>query len=380
MRTFEWNSNFVTDLPSVDEQHHRLVELINALGERLDGDNVSDRDLEDLFRQLVEYASYHFAEEEALMRETGLDERHVEAHIAKHRSFIEELKLLKHNARSDVDNIATEVLDYLIHWLTYHFLGQDQNMARQIRAMNQGQDATAAFEAGERHEDHALEPLLDAVNGLLARLSAQNRKLEELNETLERRVDERTRALAEANQRLRILSLTDALTGLPNRRHAIERLEGFREQPGPRDRPLAALMIDADHFKEINDRYGHEAGDAVLVELARTLDGAVRTDDQVFRLGGDEFLVLCPATDLDGGLLIAEQLRRRVAALRIPAGDGCWRGSVSIGLAVCDPATVSRESLLKAADEALYEAKAAGRGCVRSSIANHAGTALAASE
>jgi len=373
MRTFEWNANFETDLPSVDEQHHRLVDLINALGEHLNHDEVSDRDLEGLFRELVDYAGYHFSEEEALMREAGLDDRHIDRHIAKHRAFIDELMLLKHNARGDVASIATEVLDYLIHWLTYHILGQDQNMARQIHAVRGGQDAATAFEADEQREDHALQPLLDAVNGLLARLSSQNRKLKEINESLEQRVADRTRALAEANEKLRTLSLTDALTNLPNRRYAIKQLEALWQEPGRRDRPVAALMIDADHFKEINDRYGHEAGDAVLVELARTLSGSVRTDDQVFRLGGDEFLVLCPATDLDGGMRVAEQLLERVAALSVKAGRGCWRGSVSIGLAVRDPAGGSHEALLKAADEALYEAKAAGRGCFRSGGREQAG-------
>lgn len=363
MKTFQWNANFQTDLPAVDQQHRHLVDLINALGDRLNRGNQSVEELDNLFRQLLDYANYHFSEEEALMQAVGLDRRHVELHKGRHRDFIEKLLLLKDSASGNLGSVAEDLLEYLIHWLTYHILGQDQNMARQIDSIRSGQDAETAYDREERREDLALEPLLNAVNSLLARLSRQNEELKELNHSLEQRVEERTRELALANRKLELLSLTDELTDLPNRRHAIHQLDAVWQDAAAS--PVTVLMVDADHFKEVNDQYGHDAGDDVLVELARALSNAVRTDDRVYRLGGDEFLVLCPKTGSEGARKVAKQLNQRISALDVNTGRGRWKGSVSIGVATADRADKSYRDLLKAADDALYRSKKAGRGCIR---------------
>ena len=124
-------------------------------------------------------------------------------------------------------------------------------------------------------------------------------------------------------------------------------------------------MIDADYFKQVNDSHGHDAGDAVLNELARTLKYSLRTDDMVCRLGGDEFFVLCPNTDEVGGLHIAKQLHQAVSELRVPTGSDFWQGSVSIGFAAKNAAMKGQDELIKAADEGVYAAKNAGKNCVR---------------
>ena len=125
------------------------------------------------------------------------------------------------------------------------------------------------------------------------------------------------------------------------------------------------MVIDADGFKTINDTFGHDAGDAVLKRLARELQHSVRSDDIVCRMGGDEFLIICPNTPLEGALLIAEQTRDNIARLRVPAGDGVWPGSISVGVAANDNDINSIGSLLKAADDAVYMAKNAGKNCVK---------------
>ncbi len=365
MVAFRWNSNFVTNLPAVDEQHRHLVDLINTLGDHLSRDEVNAQELDKVFRELVDYADYHFSEEEALMRRIGIDSRHIEGHTKAHRRFLHDIELLKTNGGTQVRDIASRMLDYLVHWLTYHILGQDQNMARQIEAVHSGMDAAAAFEAEEREQDAAIEALIEALNGLLAQLSSRNRELLELNRSLEQRVAERTRALSEANERLKVLSLEDSLTGLSNRRHAMMLLETLWTESFQQGTPLAALMIDADNFKAVNDTHGHDAGDTVLIELARVLKHFVRTDDLVFRLGGDEFLVLCPRTDRKGALTVAEQLGKHVADLRVPVGNETWTGSISIGVASQIPSSRAFEEMIKEADDAVYQAKAAGRNCIR---------------
>jgi hemerythrin len=366
MRAFQWNANFVTGLSTVDEQHQHLVELINRLGALLGSNKVHRKDLETLYGQLVDYAGYHFREEEGLMVTMGLDTRHVDAHVQMHRDFLEEVTRLHESLVQDTPQAGKYLLDYLTHWLAFHILGQDQHMARQIEAIRKGVAPEAAYADVEKASHEYIEPLLTAVSHLFAQVSERNRQLDHLNQSLEARVAARTLELSEANRQLEVLSRTDVLTGLPNRRHAMQHLEALWEESDRLGKPLACMMIDADHFKEVNDTHGHEAGDRVLIELARTLQHALRNDDIVCRLGGDEFLVLCPATPYQGAMHIAEQIKDAVAALRVPTGHDAWQGSASIGVAVRSPAMKDPDDLIKLADDSVYLAKRAGKNCVRS--------------
>jgi len=192
-----------------------------------------------------------------------------------------------------------------------------------------------------------------------------NKRLVELNRTLESKVEERTHALSVANQKLEELASTDALTGLPNRRHAMRRITELWNEAKGAGTTLACMMIDADEFKHINDTYGHDAGDVVIRELARNIQHAIRSDDVACRLGGDEFLVICPNTSLDGVQRIAEIMREKISLLRVPAGGGEWAGSVSIGVAASSEQMSGPDGVIKAADKAVYAAKAAGKNCVR---------------
>ncbi|HRE13700.1 MAG TPA: GGDEF domain-containing protein, partial [Usitatibacteraceae bacterium] len=114
----------------------------------------------------------------------------------------------------------------------------------------------------------------------------------------------------------------------------------------------------------VNDIHGHEAGDRVLVEVARALAHGVRSDDLACRLGGDEFLVICPATPAEGAAILAEKLRATVAELSVHLGAGTWRGSLSVGVAVRDPVSAGPDDLLRRADGCLYLAKRTGRNRV----------------
>lgn len=126
------------------------------------------------------------------------------------------------------------------------------------------------------------------------------------------------------------------------------------------------MMIDADHFKEVNDTYGHDAGNVVLKELARSLKHAFRSDDVVCRLGGDEFFLIGTNTNLEGGIYAAETTRNALSELRVPTGGEPWHGSISIGVAVRTPEMTSYEELIKVADNSVYLAKKSGKNCVRS--------------
>ena len=128
--------------------------------------------------------------------------------------------------------------------------------------------------------------------------------------------------------------------------------------------PLSCMMIDADGFMIINDSHGHDAGDKVLRSLSTKLLHTVRSDDIVCRLGGEEFLIICTNTPLDGAVKLAEILRGEVAAFSVQAGTGVWQGSISIGVAARTVGMTGFEDLIKAADLGVYAAKRNGRNCV----------------
>lgn len=365
MGSFRWNHCFETGLDEIDEQHRHLVDVINKFGKLLVENEVQAEDVETVFKELTSYASYHFQEEESLMSRVGIDRRHRKRHLKSHHDFLQEVTQIHAGISPGHFKAAQDLFIYLSHWLAYHILGTDQDMGRQLKAIEAGVSASAAYEEEERRADSATEPLLVALDGLFQQVSERNRQLVELNMSLEAKVAERTRALSEANLKLEELALTDSLTALPNRRSAMRRLTDLWEEAGRSLKPFACMMIDADYFKEINDSYGHDAGDLVLRTLAKTILHAVRSDDVVSRLGGDEFLVICPNTAREGGELVAEHVLRAVNHLSVAAGEGVWHGSVSIGLTVWTPQMTHYEDLMKKADTALYAAKQKGRNCVK---------------
>lgn len=366
MNSFQWDRQFETGLCDVDDQHRYLVDLINRFGELLtESSGILFDDIERVFAELASYADYHFQEEEAMMVGIELDPRYIDYHKELHKEFIDEVAVMHRSLSPEKTEDAERLLRFLIHWLAYHILGIDKAMAAQIANIEAGMTPEQAYaENLKRIADGAVDPLLKALNGVLHIVSERNRELTELNRTLEERVAQRTQELAAANRYLEEIALTDQLTGLPNRRHAMLRFAREWEDASPDGAPLACLLIDADGFKQINDTYGHDAGDEVLRVLARRLRHSLRTDDFIARMGGDEFMAVLPRTPLEGALQVAEAMRRSVDALRVQAGAGEWKGSVSIGAAARSPAMLRQEELIKAADDGVYVAKRQGRNRV----------------
>lgn len=176
-----------------------------------------------------------------------------------------------------------------------------------------------------------------------------------------------------ASEKRRQAAFCDHLTGLANRRAFFEAAELELDRAAHTPRPLALVLFDADLFKNVNDRYGHPAGDRVLVDLAEALRDSFRIVDTVARLGGEEFAVLLPSTGEEEALAGAERLRALVATRLVPSDGGEIAYTVSAGVAVLHPSTEGQpdsaggiDDLIKRADQALYIAKGRGRNCVAS--------------
>ncbi len=188
---------------------------------------------------------------------------------------------------------------------------------------------------------------------------------------LEKDLGRRNRDVQHFSARMQILnnelmrkSITDELTGLYNRRHAMERLGEMWALAQRSDQPLSCIMLDLDHFKQVNDQHGHAVGDAVLEQTAQLLAKTVRANDPVFRVGGEEFLILCPNSPVAGAEQVAERVRQRICEYTYDCEKVSLRMTASLGAAERDAGMIVFDEMLREADEALYQAKREGRNRV----------------
>lgn len=180
---------------------------------------------------------------------------------------------------------------------------------------------------------------------------------------------DKTAVLQKVLDELSRATLEDVLTGVYNRRYFERSMTAELERSRRDQRPCGLVLLDIDHFKTFNDEYGHDVGDLVLKSVAHVISDALRSTDTVSRVGGEEFAIIVPNTfRLDAGFL-AERVRNNVEALAINHENEKLQVTISLGVAINDPRqSTAMDELFRRADEALYEAKGAGRNCVRFSI------------
>lgn len=238
-----------------------------------------------------------------------------------------------------------------------------------LTAQNDREIFIDAFDAGA---DDCISKPVDRRE-LLARIRAAERNLK-LQRELEAKNREVHRSnalaeiannqLAEANRKLKDLATTDELTGLPNRREAFAHLSELWITSARHQEALACIMIDIDHFKRLNDTYGHAVGDVVLKETSRLLRRAARAGEPVYRIGGEEFLVVCPRSTAAQAVRAAERMRATVQAGVITVQGKPLSVSISLGVADRRPDMKQPDDLVRLADHSLYEAKNSGRNRV----------------
>lgn len=223
-------------------------------------------------------------------------------------------------------------------------------------ALDTNADRIEGFDAGA--DDYITKPINLAV------LDARVKSLLRIK-SLQDNLEQSRRQLQEMNEQLRRMSQTDALTGLDNRRHLEQRMEEMYELSVRLHEPLACVMCDLDYFKDINDTYGHQAGDAMLRQVASILRQQAREVDRVGRYGGEEFMLLLPGTVLDAAVTFANRVRMAVESHAFTVDGRTLRCTMSAGVAAWPhPLVCNTDGLVKAADDALYVAKALGRNRV----------------
>lgn len=241
-------------------------------------------------------------------------------------------------------------------FLDLNLAGPDSGMDLLERLRGKGPDVPVIVVTGSGNERKAVDAMKAGAYDYLVKDNLTVDVLERsVRYACERHLLEQEKA--RMVEKLAELTVTDELTALPNRRLLRQRLEEETMRSARSGRPFALLMVDLDHFKEVNDRHGHQVGDSVLRECAATLRECLRGSDVVARYGGEEFCVLLPDTSARGARLVAERLRQAVAGLSAPVP------TVSVGVATSEQGG-SAEDLIRHADEALYQAKSAGRNRV----------------
>jgi len=198
--------------------------------------------------------------------------------------------------------------------------------------------------------------------GRIQHLLKQKRQLESAVKKRTEDLEHEKAELLRTQEKMRQYAERDDLTGLWNHRIIMERLRQEVDR-SERDRtPLTVILVDLDHFKNVNDTYGHPAGDLVLKEISSIIQRAVRNYDWVGRYGGEELMIILPGSSFVGARLRAEQLRMAVQAARIVDGELALQITASFGVASGIPGDY--EAIIQAADAALYKAKNSGRNCV----------------
>ena len=233
----------------------------------------------------------------------------------------------------------------------------------QLRSLDRTRDVAVITLAEAEDRARILRGLDIGANDFLVRPIDRNELVARVRTQIRRkRFTERLRDSVQASLEL---AVTDGLTGLHNRRYLDVHFETLFRDAARRDTDLAVLVLDIDRFKSVNDRFGHDAGDAVLKEFAMRINGLTRSVDLVARFGGEEIVVVVPDATLSAARMVAERIRVRVGSVPFEAGPaGCLDVTVSIGVAARQPSDRTPADLLKRADVALYQAKSNGRNRV----------------
>ena len=365
MALMTWNSNFVTGIDIIDEQHQWLIDLINAAAPVLAIDYDSNRKRADgLLDQLIHYAGFHFATEDRLMREYGIDPRHQANHLDSHGSFAATVTQMRKDYASGDAPSGSKLLSFLANWLIYHILGEDQALARQMKAIDAGMTPAEAFEKAEgARRDPTHEALTQALIDVYVLMTDQNRKLLEYNheladhrtrleELVQGRTADLVRALdaAQAANRARssfianmsheIRTPMNAIVGLTwsLRQNASDPAQRLRlDQVGDAAKQLLAIINDLLDMARIeSDRLTLEPLDfdpqQVLQEVVRDVSSAATVKGLVLKLDAPDLPPLLRGDPVRLGQILGnfasnavkftERGRIEIRAVRLPGGNG----------------------------------------------------------
>lgn len=355
---FPWNNNFETGIDEIDEQHKKLIELLNNLANTLTQDKTIQ--IESAFTELAQYANYHFKSEEAIWKKHIKDSDLVISHEKSHESFIPKVLEIR-NKNDNLEDTIEEIVLFLIRWLAFHIIDEDKRLSLIIHSMKDGKNINEAKYITNEIMSGSMKIMVETVLSMYDNLS-----LKAIDLIKEKKARKRAeKELKIINVKLHKLSITDQLTGLYNRRY-FEDIFNRELQKSKRAKSyLNVILFDIDYFKKLNDTYGHDMGDKALKALANCLKKNIkRGTDYIFRIGGEEFAIIVTNEDLENLLNITKILQREIEKLAIINEHSTVSKYLTIsgGIISLIPSFEDTiDTIMKKADERLYEAKEQGR-------------------
>jgi len=264
--------------------------------------------------------------------------------------------------------IKLSVLFWLFIWAFDRFLAIPlKELMSQVDEVQLGQNASKRINLSII-ENNELSQLQEHMNVMLSAMERDRQRLLEDEKAkrnwLEDAVTKRTDELLIANEKLKDLAAKDSLTGILNRGNFFESAQHMFLLSQRQKSPTSFVLMDLDHFKMINDTYGHFTGDKVLIHFTHTIQTFLRKSDLFGRVGGEEFALFLPDTDIDGAFQLADKLRKAIGNSALKVDDKTVTYTVSLGVVSSEPKDNSIDEMFKRADLKLYEAKGKGRDCV----------------
>ena len=364
LEVFPWHQNFETGIQEVDEQHKTLVILLNKLANSLTQEKITE--VEDTFTQLAKYADFHFKSEEKVW-EKYFDKKNplFEIHKESHDSFLPTvIELQEKNKDKPFYDTAEEILLFLIRWLAFHIIDEDKRLALIIDSINNGKELNEAKLISDSQMGGSMKILIDAVLSMYDNLSIKAIKL--IRERKARILAQKE--LRKINKKLEKLSVTDQLTNLYNRRHFEELFVQELKRAKRNNTIISVILFDIDYFKKLNDTYGHIQGDKALKSVAKCIKNVCkRANDFAFRIGGEEFAILITNEETNTAIELCEILKKEIEKEEILNENSSVSKylTISAGIVSKIPGNFDDiDSIMKIADEKLYQAKELGRNLI----------------
>lgn len=360
---FPWNTNFETGHNKIDAQHKNLVALLNKLARTLTIDDTET--VNSAFEELADYADYHFTDEENYWHKYMADDNWFISHKKSHSDFLPKVMEMKSKTPArPLTEVVEDVVKFLIRWLAFHILDNDKRISLAVTQIISGKNVEESKIIADTEMDSSMRLLIETIMNMYEGLSASAINL--LRERTRRFKAEE--ALIEMNKQLEILSITDQLTGLYNRRHFLLIFNQELKRARREQKALTYIQLDIDFFKIYNDTYGHLKGDEALEKVSRAFKKICRRpDDFIFRIGGEEFGFIAANLSADKAFEFGEKIRKTVEELKIPNVNSTASKHLTVSLGIINKKPSGGDnmtSFIKIADENLYKSKNSGRNMV----------------